>query len=827
MPGSSHGAEGPSAMLRAGPGSAQGLPVELTSFVGRRGELDEVWRLLAGSRLVTLTGVGGVGKTRLAVRAAARLRRAFSGRVWFVDLTVMRVPKLTPEVSDPEVLASVVMTALGLRESGGGTPTQQLVAHLKERRTLLVLDNCEHLIPACAVLAAALLRSCAALKILATSREPLLVEGEALFPVPSLRAPGPGEQLRVTAGDEYESVALFVARARAVPDFALTERNVHAVGELCRRLDGLPLAIELAAARVRALAPEQILDRLNDRFALLTQGRRTDPDRQQTLRACVDWSFDLCAERERVLWARLSVFAGGFELDAVERVCADDALPRADVLELVTGLAEKSILIRQDVGGGPDRHARYRLPETIRDYGQDKLSEAGEDAVLRRRHRAWYQELAAHARAEWTGDRQASGLARLRGEHANLRAVVEFCLTEPGEADVVLGLAASLPWSYWRAPGVLGEGRRWLNLALSRATAATRVRTRALLMNSQLAFWQGDAAAAMRLLDEGEELARRLGAGAELAHACHLRGASAMFAGDLPMAVETLDRARVILADAPHPDPDLPPDLHPHVLFALAMAAGLAGDLETASAARDEALVAIEARGDGFHRIQALSAGGLIAWLQGDLSQAHAQQVQCLGLRRAWESDDLYSTAQCLEMLAWTTADQHHYQRAAVLLGSAESLWADLGTSVTAFGHYLGHHRACERRIRAALGDAEFTDAFREGRAMTYQEALAHALDEPGQPGRTPQRDAWAPLTRRERQVADLLARGMSNREIAAALVISRRTAEAHVQRILIKLGFTNRAQVAAWAVARLRAAADGLGPERATGAGRRKRTPT
>jgi DNA-binding NarL/FixJ family response regulator len=281
-----------------------------------------------------------------------------------------------------------------------------------------------------------------------------------------------------------------------------------------------------------------------------------------------------------------------------------------------------------------------------------------------------------------------------------------------------------------------------------------------------------------------------------------------MFAGDLPVAVEILDRARAILADAPHPDPDL----QPHVLFALAVAAGLAGDLETASAARDEALVAIEERGDGFHRIQALSAGGLIAWVQGDFSQAYALQTQCLGLRRAWESDDLYSTAQCLEMLAWTTADQRDHQRAAVLLGAAESLWADLGTSVTAFGHYLGHHRACERRIRAALGDAAFTDAFRKGRAMTCQEALAHALDEPGQPGRTQQRDAWAPLTRRERQVAALLARGMSNREIAAALVLSRRTAEAHVQSILIKLGFTNRAQVAAWAAARPGAAvgADG-----------------
>jgi len=791
--------------------SAGDLPAELTSFVGRRGELDEVRRLLAEFRLVTLTGVGGIGKTRLAVRAAGRLRRAFPDGLWFVDLTSMRAQQLlVPVNSDPEVLSYLVMTVLGLPESGGGTPIEHLLGYLGRRRALLVLDNCEHLIPACAVLVDALLRGCPELRILATSREPLLVGWEVLFTVPSLRAPDPGEELHSAAVDQFESVALFLDRAReALPEPALTEQNLHAVGELCRRLDGLPLAIELAAARARVLTPRQILDRLSDRFALLTRGHRHGPERQQTLRACVDWSFDLCTKPERTLWARLSVFVGGFELEAAEQVCADDHLPQAEVLDVVAAMVDKSILVRQDLRDGTGGHARYRMLETIRAYGQEKLAEAGAETVLRRRHRDWCLRLAERARTDWAGDRQASGLARLRREHANLRAAVEFCLAEPGGAEVVLRLAAALPWSYWRAPGLLGAGRRWLSLALTQATAPTVERARALLAHTQLALWQGDTAAATRLLDDGEELARRLGAGEELAQACHLRGAGAMFAGDLPAAVDSLERARAILAAASHPDPDL----RPHVLFSLAGAAALAGDLDLASAAWDEGWAVIEPRGDGINRAQALSIAGLIAWAQGDLDRARAQQVRSIRLRRAWESDDRYSAAQCLEMLSWITADQGHHERAAVLLGAADALWTEVGTSITAFGHYLDHHNACAGQLRTALGAAGFADAFRAGQAMTYQEALTYALDEPGQPARTPRRGAATPLTGREQQVADLLAQGLSNAQIAAALVISKRTAESHVENILAKLGFTNRTQIAAWVATRHRAAEQDIPP--------------
>ena len=337
------------------------------------------------------------------------------------------------------MLAFLVTATLGLREQGGGSPLRGLVGQLADRQLLLILDNCEHLIPASAIFADALLRGCPGLRILATSREPLAIAGEMLFPVPPLPAPDPGQRPSLAELGRYEAAALFLARAQAVaPGFGLTADNHLAVAELCHRLDGLPLAIELAAARIRTLAPQQILDRLSDRFRLLSRGNRAAPERQQTLRACVDWSFDLCAKPERILWARASVFTGGFELDAVEGVCADEHLPEADLLELVAGLVDKSILTREDVGASHAEAARYRMLETIRDYGQDKLGEAGEDAVLRRRHRDWHQQLAARTRAEGVSDRSAYWMARLTREHPNLCAALEFCLTEPGGAEAAL-----------------------------------------------------------------------------------------------------------------------------------------------------------------------------------------------------------------------------------------------------------------------------------------------------------------------------------------------------------------------------------------------------
>ena len=432
---------------------------------------------------------------------------------------------VTEEVRDPDGLAFLVTSTLRVREQGGGSPLEVLVEQLAHRHLLLVLDNCEHLLPASAILADALLRGCPRLRILATSREPLTVTGETLVAVSPLPAPEPDQPPTLADMNRYESAMLFLARAETVvPGFGLTADNYLAVASLCRRLDGLPLAIELAAARIRVLAPQQIVDRLTDRFAVLPRGRRNAPERQQTLRACVDWSFDLCTKPERRLWARLAVFAGGFELDAVEGVCADEQLPQPDLLDLLTGLIDKSILVRDDAADGDAKVARYRMLETIRDYGQEKLDEAGEDGVLRRRHRDWYLRLVARTRAEELSDRSAFWMARLTRDHANLRTALEFCLTEPGEAEAALRLAVSLPGQYWSASGLIGDGRHWLDHALGQATAPTALRARALLISSHLAVGQGDTATGIRLLDEGEQLARQLDASAELGQAAYMRG---------------------------------------------------------------------------------------------------------------------------------------------------------------------------------------------------------------------------------------------------------------------------------------------------------------
>jgi predicted ATPase/DNA-binding CsgD family transcriptional regulator len=776
------------------------LPLDLTSFVGRRREIGEVRRLLGKTRLATLTGVGGTGKTRLALRVAAESRRAFSDGVWFVDLTQLHdTGQGTQQVQDPDVLAFRVTATLGLREQGGRPPLQVLAEQLADRQLLLVLDNCEHLLQASAILAATLLRSSTRLRILATSREPLTIAGEALFPVPPLAAPDPGQRHSLAELGRYEAVALFLTRATAVaPDFGLTEDDHVAVARLCSRLDGLPLAIELAAARIPVLSPKQILARLTGRFALLSRGTRNAPQRQQTLRACVEWSYDLCAKPERLLWARLSAFAGGFELDAVEGVCADDDLPQADILDLVASLVDKSILVRDDLPNGQAEAARYRMLETIRDYGRDKLLEAGKDAVLRRRHRDWYQRLLERASVEWVSHRQAYWQARLPREHPNMRTALEFCLTESGEEETALRLAVTVPRFYWWNQGLFLEGRRWLDRALAQTTVPTALHSRALLLNSFLAFAQGDAAAATRLMDKGKELARRLDAAAELAYADCLHGIGRYFANDLPAAVETLSRARTTLSGAP--DRDL--DLYVNVVNTLGTAAGLAGDHRLASACQQEAMAIVEPLGEGFHRSNSLLLGGQIAWLLGDLPQATAQLVESLRLRQVSGSNDRYGITLCLEVLAWITADKQRHRRAATLLGAAKAARTAIGTSIPA--HLVGFNETCVRHTRDVLSDATFADAFRHGQDLTFEDALAYAIDEPRRPPPEPHEAASNPLTRREHGVAALISQGLSNKDIAAALVISQRTAESHVEHILTKLGFANRAQVAAWAAATL-----------------------
>ena len=783
--------DGP-ATPRRGRSAGGNLPAELNSFVGRRRELADIKRLTSGFRLVTLCGMGGVGKTRLALRTAGLALRAFPDGAWFVDLAelVQSAPAAMRQAPGSETLAHLVATELGLPELSAHRPVQSLCDHLAPRCLLLVLDNCEHLVPTCAALVNALLHACPDLRIVATSREPLGLTGEVTYPVQPLPTPDPilRPGYDVTGCD---SVTLFVARAEAVqPGFRLTSDKLAEVVDICRRLDGLPLAIELAAARLRVLTAPQIAARLIDRFALLSNGGRNVPDRQHSLRNCMDWSFELCEKPEQRLWARLSVFSGSFELDAVEGICAGEDLVGADLLDLTASLIDKSVLGREDHGPV----VRYRMLETVRAYGNDRLRASGEYAVLLRRHRDWYEELVERADSEWIGDRQAYWLDRLNQERAELRQAVEVCLTEAGGAERALRVAMCLPPPYWSGQGPLDDARGWLDRALARSPAPTALRARALLLASRLAFAGGDEGAWKQLLDEGTELAQHLDDAAALSFATFLRGTAALFADDVHTAVELLERTLTVLAQQPRKLLDQ----RLHVLSTLVAAAGLAGDQARAATCYEEIMEITEPRGEGFHRANAMWASGLVAWRRGDLEAAAAHQTACLRLRQQLGIDDPLGTALCLTVLAWIEAGREP-RRAAVLLGAADARWTDLGESIGSYPLLAAGQEPCERQTCRVLDEPAYHAAHSHGRSLTPADSVAYALQEHPEPAVPKAPDSELQLTRREEEVAVLVARGLSNRDIAKSLVISQRTAESHVANILTKQGFTSRSQIAAW----------------------------
>ncbi len=774
------------AVVRRGAGN---LPAELTSFVGRRGEVAEVRRLLVESRLVTLTGVGGVGKTRLALRAAAGLRRAFGAGVWLVQLD---------QVRDEALVAEAIADVLGLRPRAGLSPEAALAGYLADRQLLLVLDNCEHLVDAAAKLADLLLRAAAGLRVLATSRESLNIAGETVLPVPPLPVPDPERPLTVAQLGRFPAVALFAERAgQVVPGFAVTEANMAAVAGICHRVEGLPLALELAAARTRVLSPEQIQARLDERLGLLTRGSRIRPARQQTLRASIDWSYELCSPAERLLWARLSVFAGGFELDAAEEICADRQLAAGEVLELLAALADKSVVVAGHLDGG----VRYRLPETLREYGQELLQESGDYTALRRRHRDWYEQLAARAEAGWLGPQMTQLAARLFRERTNVQAAQDFCQAEPGEAEAGLRIALHVWTFYYRNAGYLSEGRYRVGQALAQAREPTVWRARGLLLASFLAAPSGDHVAARTLLAEGTSLARQLNDPATHAFAAYCAGNVCTSAGELNRAIAWFDDGLAVLPAAAVHDRQ-----RAHLLISLAIAAGVAGDEERVRRCRHELAALTETSGESvrrWHSAYCLWALGLAAWHRGDLDRAAALEQESLRLRDGL--NDLRRSTICLEALAWIAASGQQYQRAAVLLGAAAALWQSMAVTLDGVEHLAQYQRDCYRQTRQALGEKAFQAAYTRGSELPAEDAFAYALQHssapamPAKPAPAAPNSGPAPLTPREMQVARLLAGGRTNKEIAARLVISPRTAEGHVERILTKLSFTSRAEVAAW----------------------------
>ncbi|WP_431971816.1 protein kinase domain-containing protein [Nocardia sp. bgisy134] len=773
------------ASLAAIGGGSGGLPLELTSFVGRRVEMSEVKNRLATSRLVTLTGTGGVGKTRLALRAATRARGDFADGVCLVDLA---------EVSDGSLLVDVMAATLGVRDESARPLREVLIEVVSSREALLVLDNCEQIVEAVAELVEALLRTCPDVRVLATSREPLNIAGEAVLRVLPLTVPDPHRKPMLLGLPRFDAVTLFIERAAAaVPGFELDEDNSAAVAEICAHLDGLPLAIELAAARMRTLSPQQVLARLVDRYTLLTRGSRTAPTRQQTLQWCIDWSYQLCTPVEQRLWARLSIFAGSFDLDAIEQICGiartADSEPDAseqNALDALSSLVDKSILIREASGAV----VRFRMLETLRAYGWQRLHGSGEYEDLRRRHRNWYQQLALDAETEWVSDRQPEWLARLDREQPNLREALESCLSEDSDEAAVAGLRTTAAlFEFWSFRGLYGEGRSWLDRILAHPRAQSIPhRVGALCVDSQMAALQGDFESARTLLAQGRTVAEQAPAAAAEARIAYAEGILALTSGEPVNATAAFER--VVEASTSN----RAGTRYISALMFLAWAYELRGETTRAIELYRQVLSLTEVLGELHYRSGALRGLGVAAWQQGERFQARKLLEEALRVNRRLKSP--YVIAFSLAALAWTVADDSDAERAAVLLGAAEGLWPAGSNVRRVFPNLARFHDECERATRHALGARGFDSAFRRGHEMGMDAAVAYALGEPT--GMTPASNLFAKLTKRERQVADLVARGLSNKQIAAELVISQRTAQGHVEHILTKLGFTSRAQIAA-----------------------------
>lgn len=771
-------------MASAGPNEATRWqlskpPAEATSFVGRSRESAEVKRLLSASRLVTLTGAGGVGKTRLAGRTATSLEREFPDGVWMVELA---------NLDEPELLTTTVMEVLKIRDWSGRPPLEALIENLRDKHMLVVLDNCEHLHNACAFLAENLLRSASGLRILATSQQVLGIAGEQTLPVPPLPLDQRTSHRNAATPRATEAAELFADRARAVlPEFTLTEANQEAVELICRRLDGLPLAIEMAAARLRGLSVEQVLERLDDRFRLLTRGSRAELPRHQTLQALMDWSHQLCDQQERSVWAGMSVFSGGCDLEAVEEVCSGEGVERADVVDVVASLVEKSIVSREEQAG----RVRYRLLETLRQYGRERLTESGRDAELRRRHRDYYRKLAAKADAALFGPDQIAWLSKLQVEHSNLRAALEHYLSDRSGGRVALGMVADLLY-HWITSYYLTEGRHWIDRALDRSPAADEPRARALWCASWLAIIQGDLDTAAAMLEESKAIGERLDLEHVLGYVAVFSGMVAMGRQDVKTAIvlyqEGIDR-HTLTGD---------PVGHVLALVRLSLAYSYLGQTADAVSFGEEGLAICDAHGETWHRSYTMMALGVERWLEGDTARATALEQDSLRANRSLE--DPFGMGLNLEVLAWVDATEGRHARAASFLGIAQALWNALGAPLSGYGHLVRYHDACEEEVRRALGPSRFLKELHRGLEMPFEEGVAYALGESSAAGtESTDPSTSSPLTPREAQIADLVAEGASNKEIAAWLVISTRTVEGHIEHIMNKLGFNSRVQIASW----------------------------
>jgi predicted ATPase/class 3 adenylate cyclase len=677
------------------------LPRQLSSFIGRDAEIDAARVRLDGSALVTLTGTGGVGKTRLAIEIGAHLLSSYPDGVWLVELASM---------TDEELVDEAVATTLRVKQHRNLAIVDATAEAIGDQRMLVILDNCEHVLGPVARLLDGLLPRCSNLRVLATSREALGVQGELLLAVPSLTLPGADSEIRdVGALAQYDAVRLFIDRARAVaPGFAITPANAEAVAQICRRLDGIPLAMELAASRVRSLPPAQIAARLDARFSLLTGGSRTALPRHRTLRAAMDWSFDLLSQPERELLPRLSVFSGSFSLEAAEAVVADDVVPGERVLDVLHHLVERSLLLA-DPGGGSD--ARFRMLETIRDYAQERLAATGGVEPLRDRHRDWFVDLVDRARpAFFSGAVQPEWIARLAADHDNLRAALRWAHDDPDGAGSELALASGM-WRFWEIRGDLEEGSLWLSRAIDRVGAdASPLSASALTGAGVLAAHRGELDLAAAYHEASLELNRKLGGAIAIASACNNLASVAIERNDL-------DRARALYTESIALSAPLNPHGTAFTTINLADLTARDGDDAEADRLLAECLALFEQVGDQWGVAYASTRLGTTARRRGDLETARQRFADAVTIHR--HTGDRQAEAGVLSSLADVTADMG-------AIADAERLYQQSLTIRSELGDRIGLATVLERLAGVAEDRPE--------RAATLLGAAAGIRDAIGAP---------------------------------------------------------------------------------------------
>lgn len=749
------------------------LPSEPNSFIGRRDDLASLRSRLGTARLISLVGPGGVGKTRLAIRVASELSRRFRDGAWLVELA---------DIEDGALVGNAVLEALDLRDQAGTEPLRLVLSHLRSKDLLLIVDNCEHVLAAAGRLIADVVKSAPGVRVIATSREPLALASEQVFPVRPLELPAVGATDPLSLLQSNEAVSLFTERAvAALGSFEVSEANRDAVAEVCRRLDGLPLAIELAAVRTRVLSVEQIRDRLTDRFGFLTGGGHAALPRHQTLHTAIEWSHDLLTNKERTQLRRLSIFPAKFTLRDVEAICPPDDPTASDALDVLASLIDKSFVIKETVVG----RACYRQHETIREYARIKLRDAGEEAATESRFVDYYRSECQRSAGE-VRHRLVEWLGWMDVESDNVRSILQRALNS---GDTALGLeVATYMWWYWVTRATT-EGVRWLDAFLGLGHPSAASHGWASFIRGFLAVLQADPAAAQPVLGQAVKSARATGQMDLLVQSLSMASLAELWVGDHVSAARLLGEAQAAM-ESLDDAPALLGLLQARSLHGLAV-----GDLESVTSAASDGVRVSRATGDLYALDMMLLNLGLVALSVGDLDAARPLLLDGLGI--AHQLDDRIAQFLWLDALAYHAVRSGEARLGAQLMGAAQTFRTEAGARVNVLVDPL--RSSAVEAARAALGAAQFELQLEAGKKLSRRSALDLALGVTAGPARPAAGGRPPVLGSREADVARLVAQGLSNKEIGMRLFISDRTVESHVRSILNKLGVSSRVQIASW----------------------------